>query len=343
MQVLRAPGPDADRRESMMPLIRTATELDVPAITEIYAHHVRHGAATFEIEPPDCAEVERRRMAVLSQGLPYLVAETDGHITGYAYATRYRTRAAYRFTVEDSVYIHPDYRARGLGRILLDRLIELCNAEGCRQMIAVIGDSSNVASIRIHERLGFRRVGVLESVGRKFGRWIDVVIMQRALDGDTRLAELKPIVNGGLSRISTLQQVAEFLRRCGNHRWVGLYDVDYDAGEIRNAVFSGPAPPSYPAFPIGKGLTGIAITENRTVNIGDVTLEPRYLTALSTTRSELIVPIVDEMRKVVVGTIDIESDALQAFDDKDQVFYEDCAEIIGPIWRCSPTESLCES
>lgn len=320
-----------------MSLVRSATELDVPAITEIYAHHVRHGAATFEIEPPDCVEVERRRVAVLSQGLPYLVAEANGRITGYAYAARYRLRAAYRFTVEDSIYIHPEYRAQGFGRMLLARLIELCNAEGCRQMVAIIGDSSNAASIRLHEGLGFRRVGVLESVGRKFGRWFDVVIMQRALDGDARLSELRPIVHRVLCRIDRLRQAAEFLRRCGNHRWLGLYDVDYNAGEVRNVVFSGPSPPSYPIFPIGEGLTGIAITENRTVNIGDVALEPRYLTAFGTTRSELVVPIFDEMRKVVVGTIDIESDVLRAFADKDQVFYEDCAEIIAPLWRSSLT------
>jgi len=167
-----------------MTLIRTATESDVPAITEIYAHYVGHSAATFEMEPPDCIEMERRWAEIRSQPLPYLVAEIDGRVAGYAYAARYRTRPAYRLTVEDSVYVHPDFRSRGLGRMLLARLIELCNAEGCRQMIAVIGDSDNTASIRLHESLGFKKVGVLQEVGRKFGRWIDTIIMQRALNDE---------------------------------------------------------------------------------------------------------------------------------------------------------------
>ena len=172
-----------------MALIRTATELDVSAITDIYEHHVRHGVATFEIEPPSCAEMERRRIQILSQGLPYLIAESDGRVIGYAYAARYRPRPAYRFTVEDSVYIHPDYLAQGLGHLLLARLIELCAAAGCRQMVAIIGDSGNLASTRLHERLGFRRVGVLEGVGRKFGRWVDTVIMQRAIDAGSPVSE----------------------------------------------------------------------------------------------------------------------------------------------------------
>jgi phosphinothricin acetyltransferase len=162
-------------------LIRSAVEADVPAITGIYAHHVRHGTASFEIEAPDEAEIDRRRLDVLALGLPYLVAEVDGRVAAYAYAGRYRARPAYRFTVEDSVYVHPDYLGRGLGRELLARLIEDCRRQGARQMVAIIGDSANVASIRLHERLGFRRVGVLEGVGYKFDRWIDSVIMQLAL------------------------------------------------------------------------------------------------------------------------------------------------------------------
>jgi L-amino acid N-acyltransferase YncA len=164
-----------------MALIRSATERDIPAITNIYAHYVRHGTATFEIEPPDCSEMDQRRLEILSHGLPYLVAEIDERVAGYAYAGPYRLRPAYRFTVEDSIYIHPDFLARGMGQSLLTRLIEFCEAEHKHQMVAVIGDSSNIASIRLHEKFGFRTVGVLEEVGRKFGRWLDTVIMQRVL------------------------------------------------------------------------------------------------------------------------------------------------------------------
>lgn len=167
-------------------LVRSATELDVSAIAEIYAHYVIHSAATFELEPPSCTEIERRRAEILSHGFPYLVAESDGRVTGYAYACHYRARPAYRFTVEDSVYIHPDFQRLGLGRALLTRVIELCAAAGYREMIAIIGDSANLASIRLHESLGFRKVGVLESVGQKFGRWIDTVIMQRTLEAAER-------------------------------------------------------------------------------------------------------------------------------------------------------------
>jgi L-amino acid N-acyltransferase YncA len=151
-----------------MELIRTAIEPDMPAVTDIYAHHVRNSAATFEIEAPDCSEMDRRRLEILSYRLPYLVAELDGRVTGYAYAGRYRMRPAYRFTVEDSTYIHPDFLGRGLGCLLLTRLVELCSTAGYRQMIAIIGDSGNTASMRLHERLQFRKVGVLEGTGRKF-------------------------------------------------------------------------------------------------------------------------------------------------------------------------------
>ncbi len=164
-----------------MALIRTASDGDTQAITDIYAHHVRHSAATFEIEPPDCSEMDRRRREILSEELPYLVVENDKFVAGFAYAGRYRPRPGYRFTVEDSIYIHPDFLKRGLGRLLLAELIELCEGKGYRQMIAIIGDTGNIASIRLHENFGFRRVGVLEGVGRKFDRWIDSVIMQRAL------------------------------------------------------------------------------------------------------------------------------------------------------------------
>jgi L-amino acid N-acyltransferase YncA len=166
--------------------VRLALDEDIPAITEIYAHHVRHGAATFEIVPPDAAEMKRRRCDVAQNGFPWLVAEIDGQLAGYAYAGPYRARPAYRFTVEDSVYLHPAYVGRGLGTILLPRLIVLCEEAGARQMVAVIGDSKNTASIRLHENFGFELTGVLRSVGFKFGRWVDTVLMQRRLGaGDT--------------------------------------------------------------------------------------------------------------------------------------------------------------
>lgn len=166
------------------PLIRSSTASDVSLIAAIYAHHVRYSAATFEIEPPDVREMDRRRIAIQAQSLPYLVAETEGLITGYAYAGPYRSRPAYRFSVEDSIYIHPDFEGQGVGRLLLANLIELCTADRRRQMIAIIGDRANTASIRLHASFGFRNVGYLEAVGRKFGRWIDTVIMQRALSTD---------------------------------------------------------------------------------------------------------------------------------------------------------------
>ena len=162
-------------------MVRTSTERDIAALTAIYAHHVRHGTGSFEIEPPDEAEVLRRRAAVLERGLPYLVAEIDGAVAGYAYAGAYRPRPAYRFTVENSVYVHPDLQGRGIGRTLLGALIEACTLVECRQMIAVIGDSANAASIRLHEHFGFRHVGVLRAVGFKFDRWLDTVLMQREL------------------------------------------------------------------------------------------------------------------------------------------------------------------
>lgn len=167
-------------------IIRSAGAADVAAVTAIYGHHVKHGLGSFETDAPDCPEMERRRGEILRCGLPFLVAELDGLVVGYAYAARYRARAAYRFTVEDSIYIHPSYVGQGLGRLLLPRLIELCAAEGCRQMIAVIGDSENERSIRLHASFGFRMVGVFENVGFKFDRWVDTVLMQRPLTLDAR-------------------------------------------------------------------------------------------------------------------------------------------------------------
>lgn len=161
--------------------IRPATDADMEAIAAIYAHHVLHGVASFETEPPDLAEMRRRRGDVLAKGLPYLVA-TDGEaVLGYAYAGPYRTRAAYANTVENSIYLRPDSVGRGIGRLLLAALIEACEARGLRQMIAVVGDSANVASIRLHEKLGFQRAGLLANIGHKHGRWLDSVLLQRSL------------------------------------------------------------------------------------------------------------------------------------------------------------------
>jgi len=162
-------------------LIRDSRDEDVAAIQRIYAHHVLHGTASFEEQPPDEAEIARRRGDVLAKGLPYLVAELGGTVAGYAYASPYRTRPAYRYTLEDSVYVREGFAGRGLGRLLLTELIAACAAGGWRQMVAVIGDSGNAASIGLHERLGFRRVGTLQSVGYKFGGWVDSVLMQREL------------------------------------------------------------------------------------------------------------------------------------------------------------------
>ena len=162
-------------------LVRNAREDDFPALAGLYAYHVLNGLASFEVDPPDAAEMAHRHEQVTALGLPYLVAEVGGRIAGYAYAAPYRTRPAYRFTVEDSVYIHPERIGNGIGSTLLPALIAACERVGCRQMIAVIGDSENRSSIRLHEKFGFTRVGLLPAVGYKFGRWVDSVLMQRAL------------------------------------------------------------------------------------------------------------------------------------------------------------------
>lgn len=163
------------------PTIRPATEADLPAVQAIYAHHVLHGLASFEEVPPTLAEMTARFHGVVDKGLPYVVAEGDGEILGYAYAGLYRPRVAYRFTVENSVYVKAGLQARGIGLAAMTAVIEDCTAKGYRQMIAVIGDSGNMGSIRLHERLGFLRTGLLPSCGWKFGRWVDSVLMQRAL------------------------------------------------------------------------------------------------------------------------------------------------------------------
>ena len=163
--------------------IRDAADKDIGAVQRIYAEAVATGLASFEEAPPDTAEMARRRRAVIRKGLPYLVAEADGRIEGFAYAAPYRSRSAYRYTLEDSVYVGDDARGRGLGLALLEAVIARAETLGYRQMIAVIGDSGNAASIRLHEKLGFALVGAIRSVGFKHGRWVDSVIMQRRLGG----------------------------------------------------------------------------------------------------------------------------------------------------------------
>jgi len=162
-------------------MIRSATLADIPAIADIYAEAVNHGTATFELTPPDVAEMTRRFHELSNGGFPYLVATVDGNIAGYAYAGLYRARPAYRFTVENSVYLAPARHRQGIGLALLTELIVQCEAGGYRQMIAVIGDSANAASVGVHTRAGFEMTGTMHNVGFKFGRWLDTVLMQRAL------------------------------------------------------------------------------------------------------------------------------------------------------------------
>ena len=163
------------------PVVRPAALADLPAVTEIYEHAVRYGTATFELIPPDLVEMTRRFNALVDGGFPYFVAECDGAVAGYAYAGPYRPRPAYRFTVENSIYLAPASHRRGIGLQLMRRLIAECEARGFRQMIAVIGDSANAGSIGIHTRCGFQMIGTHPNVGLKFGRWLDTVMMQLAL------------------------------------------------------------------------------------------------------------------------------------------------------------------
>jgi L-amino acid N-acyltransferase YncA len=165
-----------------LPTVRDSRDADLPAIRAIYGHHVAHGFGSFEEVPPSLEELANRRRDILAKGLPYLIAsERDGTVLGYAYASPYRTRSAYRFTIEDSIYVSPEAARRGIGRLLLEALIERCTALGYRQMIAVIGDSSNDGSIGLHRSLGFAQAALLPTIGFKRGRWIDCVMMQRAL------------------------------------------------------------------------------------------------------------------------------------------------------------------
>jgi phosphinothricin acetyltransferase len=168
--------------------VRPATEADAEALAAIYADAVLHGFGTFEEVPPTPAEMEGRRRAVQDQGLPYVVAEDGGEVLGFAYAAPFRPRAAYRYTLEDSVYVAPEAKGRGVGRAVLAEVIAACEALGMRQLIAVIGDSQNAGSIGLHRAMGFEQTGLNKSVGFKHGRWVDIVHMQKALNGgDARL------------------------------------------------------------------------------------------------------------------------------------------------------------
>ena len=170
-----------------MPSIRPSTDADVAAIAAIYTHHVLHGTGTFEIDPPSAQDMAARRADVLAKGLPYLVAEENGHVLGFAYCNWFKPRPAYRFSAEDSIYLAPEAAGRGLGRQLLTALAEAAQACGVRKLIAVIGDSANAGSVGVHRALGFEQVGVIRSCGWKFERWLDIVLMEKALGaGDSQ-------------------------------------------------------------------------------------------------------------------------------------------------------------
>ena len=162
-------------------LVRTAAPQDLPSIQAIYAHHVLHGLASFEEVAPSVEEMQRRHADVTGQGFPYLAAEERGEILGYGYCSLYRTRTAYRYTLEDSIYVKEGSQGKGIGKAILTELITRCEALNCRQIIAVIGDSANAGSIKLHASLGFVRAGLLRSTGFKFGRWVDSVYMQLPL------------------------------------------------------------------------------------------------------------------------------------------------------------------
>lgn len=168
--------------------VRASRDGDVASIAAIYGHHVMHGLGSFEESAPTVDEMARRRAEIVGRGFPYLVAELGGRVVGYAYCSQYRPRPGYRFSVEDSIYVESGREGAGVGSSLLPRLIEDATALGARQMIAVIGDSANAGSIRLHARFGFRQVGIIEAVGFKRGRWVDSVLMQRGLgDGASTL------------------------------------------------------------------------------------------------------------------------------------------------------------
>jgi len=175
-----------------MPLIRPSRDEDLDAIARIYGHHVQHGTGTFETTPPTPAEMATRRADVLGKGLPWLVAEEDGHVIGFAYGNWFKPRPAYRFSVEDSIYLAPEAAGKGLGRALLAELLATLERGGVRKVMAVIGDSANAGSIGVHTALGFTHVGVVKSCGWKFERWLDIVLMEKTLGLGDSAAPVDP-------------------------------------------------------------------------------------------------------------------------------------------------------
>ncbi len=175
-----------------MPTIRPSRDADLPAITAIYALHVQHGTGTFELEPPSPADMATRRAEVLARGLPWLVLEEQGEVLGYAYCNWFKPRPAYRFSAEDSIYLAESARGRGLGQQLLAELSRQAEQAGVRKLIAVIGDSGNAGSINVHRRAGFEHVGIIRSCGWKFGRWLDIVLMEKVLGEGDRSAPTQP-------------------------------------------------------------------------------------------------------------------------------------------------------
>ena len=171
-----------------MPIIRDSQDGDLPAITAIYGHHVLNGTGTFETTPPTLEDMAARRKDVLGKGLPYLVMEEDGELLGFAYCQWFKPRPAYRFSAEDSIYMHPDACGRGLGKQLLAQLAGRAEAAGVRKLIAVIGDSANTGSVGVHAALGFSQAGVIRSCGWKFGKWLDIVLMEKAIGEGDRTA-----------------------------------------------------------------------------------------------------------------------------------------------------------
>ena len=172
--------------------LRPSTDADLPAITAIYAHHVSHGTGTFETTPPTQDDMAARRADVLAKGLPYLVAENDGRVLGFAYCQWFKPRPAYRYSAEDSIYLDPDAAGQRMGNKLLTELARQAEVAGVRKLIAVIGDSDNVRSIGVHRAVGFRHVGTIESCGWKFNRWLDIVLMEKSLGEGSRTAPEAP-------------------------------------------------------------------------------------------------------------------------------------------------------